>query len=218
MEGLSVNQVQEAIRLEFEKRCLSLLNLAYIESVFQEKISTDWEEEAISAVLIDLMNKSEESQNWNIDIAPEHRIYKDEHLTGLESPKKAPRIDFRFCSFESNRKLVYFMEAKNLAEENWRKPDNTTDTIALNLQNRYIETGLKKFISGEYPMGCLIGYVMQGEPDHIIFSINGLIVTQGLDCIIQRIDNIYFDFFYYESEFLDGGRKIIIKQILLRYS
>jgi len=218
MEGLSVNHVQEAFRLEFEKRCLSLLNRAYIESTFEGKIFMDWEEETISAVLIDLMGKSEEAQNWNIDIVPEYRIYTNEHLTGLESPKKASRIDFRFCTFKSSHRLEYFMEAKNLAEKNWRKPGNTKDTIALKLQKRYIETGLKKFMSAEYPMGCLVGYVMQGEPDHIIANINKLIVAQGLDCFIERIDNLYFEFFYYESKFGQENRKGVIKQILLCYS
>ncbi|MDR0733312.1 MAG: hypothetical protein LBF08_04535 [Dysgonamonadaceae bacterium] len=164
---------------EFEWRCMSLLIESCVCAKFNYNINIDCEEEYISAVLLDYIDKCPQAAEWQIDIAPEYRIYKDEILKRKKSAKSAPRIDFRFSRWTESAKLSYFVEAKNLIEtdtpkeEKKGKKGNTITISADNLHKRYIRTGIDNYLSEKYPAnGCLVGYILQGKTENIINRLN----------------------------------------------
>jgi hypothetical protein len=153
---------------EFEWRCMSLLAEAYFSVKSDYCIDIDSEEEYISAVLFDYIDKCSQATEWHIDIVPEYRIYKNEILKRKKSAKTAPRIDLRFCGWTNDTKLIYFVEAKNLIETGYCKT-----VLASSLHKRYIETGIDSYLSGKYPAnGCLVGYILQGKIENIKNCIN----------------------------------------------
>ena len=89
-------------------------------------------------------------------------------------PKKAPRIDIRMANWSSSHKLLYYLEAKNLCQNDWQKTKSTT-VKASYYRARYIDTGIDNFATERYPEGCLVGYVLEGEVELIIEGINNLL-------------------------------------------
>jgi hypothetical protein len=179
-----MNKLNDAIigtfNCEFEYRCMSLLVESYFYVKLQYRIDIGCEEEYISAILFDYIDKCPQASQWNIDIVPEYRLYKNEVLKKKKSAKTAPRIDLRFCGWSYDRKLTYFIEAKNLIETNTakNKKERKSKISAKHLHKRYIETGINNYLSGHYPSnGCLSGYILQGKTENII------------DCINQHLQN-----------------------------
>ncbi len=74
-----------------------------------------------------------------------------------------PRIDFRLTSFISTYEYEYFFEAKRLKEK------------SSDLKRAYINEGMDRYISGKYPIGCMLGYLLEGEIDETIKGINSLL-------------------------------------------
>ena len=162
-----------AINNGFEYRCMSLLLESYSDVKLKDIVNIDCEEEYISAVLFDYIDKCPQSFEWNIDITPEYRFYEDEVLKRKKSAKTATRIDLRFCGWADDRKLTYFIEAKILIETDTAKKERKSKISAKYLHKRYIATGIDSYLSSHYPSnGCLIGYILQGETENIIGSIN----------------------------------------------
>jgi hypothetical protein len=175
---------------------MSLLVDAYVFSNSQSLINIDCEEEYISAVLFDFIEKSRQAIEWNIDITPEFRLYKIEMLKKKRAPKSAPRIDLRFAGWRSSTKLIYFAEAKNLIEKDAVKTGRKTNISATALLKRYIKTGIDNYLSGKYPLpGCLIGYIIQGTTDNIVTCLNKhlseseILIKQSFG--LQNFDDCY---------------------------
>jgi hypothetical protein len=158
---------------EFEWQCISLLFDAYLFVKSNYRIDIDCEEEYISAVLFDYIDKSQQAIKWQIDITTEYRIYKNEVLKKKKTVKTAPRIDLRFCGWKNNTKLTCSVEAKNLIETDTVKKGRKSKISAGYLHKRYIDTGIDNYVSGRYPSnGCLVGYILQGKTENIIGCIN----------------------------------------------
>lgn len=162
-----------AFNYEFEWRCMSLLSEAYTDAKSKYKITIDYEEENISAILFDYIDNCSQAEKWDIHISDEFRIYNDSILQGKKSAKSVPRTDLRFGMWSNGAKLTYFVEAKNLIETNCSKKGRKSKIFAQYLHKRYIATGIDNYLSGHYPSnGCLIGYILQGETENIIGCIN----------------------------------------------
>ena len=56
-----------------------------------------------------------------IHLERESYIDIDETYDGLQDADKSPRIDIKYSVWNSNIEIEYYMEAKNLAENNWIK-------------------------------------------------------------------------------------------------
>jgi len=162
------------IRKGFEYRCIFNLIDGYTLMKEAGEYEPAWEEESLTANLIKFMKHSPYSQRWKLDIIPEHPVYADEVYAGVVKPKAAPVIDVRIMNWSTAEKLEYFIEAKNLAANDWTKPDGAT-VSASSLRTRYIDTGIDNFIEERYPWGCLAGYVLEGRVDHIVEGINKLL-------------------------------------------
>lgn len=175
MIGVLDTEIVNGFQYAFEQNCLSLFADAYVHINRTLKITTDWEEENISANFFDYIDKSKVAIGLNINISDEYRLYYRKILSGKISAKSAARIDFRLTTnwTQGTKRLEYFVEAKNLIESDCFKKGRTTKLNAKKSQKRYIETGINHFISKKYPQnGCLVGYVLQGDPDKIVQKIN----------------------------------------------
>lgn len=192
--------IVNSFRQEFEWRCLSLLVDAYTFLNSNNSINIDCEEEYISALLFDYVDNCQQAINWQIDITPEYRLYKDNVLRKVKLAKEAPRIDFRFCGWTTNSKLTYFVEAKNLIEIDSCKSKRKSKISANNLHIRYIETGIDNYLSGKYPSnGCLIGYILQGKTKNIVSLLNICLCNSNRDSEVlqlQTLDLINFNSYY----------------------
>ncbi|MBF0577166.1 hypothetical protein [Dysgonomonas sp. GY617] len=163
-----------------ERRCLTLLSEGYCVTKSKGNISIDWEEEDISKELLLSLNTNRKRLEWQIDIIPEYRIYKNNGIAA----KCASRIDFRFSDWTRNQ-WEYFAEAKNLIEVDSFKVGRETKVSAIKLHKRYIETGIDNYVSDKYPSnGCLIGYILQGKIDNIISCLNDCL------CNANRVSEI----------------------------
>ncbi|ATR92357.1 hypothetical protein [Porphyromonas gingivalis] len=151
-----------------ERRCLTLLCDGYCVVKSKGSISIDKEEEDISKELLLSINANIKRMEWQIDIIPEYRLYKNDGIAA----KSAARIDFRFSGWSTNQ-WEYFAEAKNLIEIDSFKAGRKTKISANKLHRRYIETGIDNYLSSKYPQnGCLIGYILQGKTENIVSMLN----------------------------------------------
>jgi hypothetical protein len=174
----SLGRLSEDIRLRlrnsFVKRCLRIAIDGYNFMREAQEYSLDWEEESLTANLISHMKRSPEVERGKIDIIPESHLYSEDIELGKVLPKEASRIDIMMSSWTTPEKLVYYIEAKNLCQKDWQKP-NGSKVNASKYRVRYVDTGIENFIIERYPEGCLAGYVLQGEIEPIVKSINRLL-------------------------------------------
>jgi len=211
--------ISESFEESFVYNCLVLIGKAYKFIKENAGISMDWEEENISATIFDYIDKSENAITWNINISDEHRLYYSAILTGKKPAKTAARIDFRLTTnwIEQKKRLEYFVEAKNLIESDSHKTGRKTRINACKLHVRYVETGIDNFVSGKYPQkGCLVGYVLQGEPTVIVEKINDCLHNKNRTTErLQVMDSTIQDLEYcYQST---HGNGIIIEHFLLKF-
>lgn len=158
-----------------ERRCLTLLSEGYYATKSNGNISIDWEEEDISKELLLSLSANKKRQEWQIDIIPEYRVYKNDGIAA----KSASRIDFRFSGWTINQ-WEYFAEAKNLIEDDSSKIGRKTKISATALHKRYVETGIDGYVLEKYPSnGCLIGYILQGTTQTIVSFINNYLCISG---------------------------------------
>ena len=200
-----ISQFQES----FETNCLSLFGEAYTHINNTLNITVDWEEENISANFFDYIDKSERAIGLNINISDEHRLYYQNILSGQTTAKSASRIDFRLTTnwTQAKRRCEFFIEAKNLIENDCIKKGRKTKLNAKKNHERYINTGIDSFISNKYPRnGCLIGYILHGIPENIVSKINSILDSsnRNLENLKQQscqIENLtYFFISSHESQ------------------
>ena len=120
----------------------------------------------------------------------------------------------RFAKWNSDNHFEYFVEFKNLSENNWIK-DSGVKVRSTTLIKRYVTTGIKHFHSGYYPsIGCLCGYITEGKPEDIVDKLNSVLVTMLFNPLekINPINNhnyiyqIRFDKFSLKNIFFEFNR------------
>lgn len=174
-------------KLGFQNKCLFVLVEGYNLMKANGNYQSDWEEEDLTEQLIYYMEESPYSSKWELDIIPEYRLYSKKSSLKNKTAKKTPRIDIRFSKWQNQKKFEYFIEAKNLCETDCTKNDGATVKSSYQL-NRYVNKGIKHFISGYYPInGCLCGYILQGNTKNIIQKINEILDKKSLNNLI--LDN-----------------------------
>lgn len=158
----------------FEDICISLLLESYNKT---KKIGDirELDENDITVRLIGLMKVNQSRFDLQISIDRESHYDEEETYRGFKSADESVRIDIKYTTWSFRTEYEYFMEAKNLSENDWRKASTNSLVSAYQQRKRYIETGIQNLITGNYPEGCLIGYVVQGNPDKIIIKINKLL-------------------------------------------
>lgn len=125
------------------------------------------------------IDENEKAIAWNINVSDECRLYHKAILNNKESAKSASRIDLKLSTnwIDATKRVCYFVEAKNLIENNCTKQGRKSKLSAKKIQERYISTGIDHFISGEYPSnGCMLGYIIEGTPTRIVENINEILL------------------------------------------
>lgn len=147
----------------FEQNCCQLIIEAYQVSLTEKVIQVDWNENDIS---FELFEKMEENPNriskYKIHLSPEFRIpKKGSRVKGFSD--KLPRIDLKMSHIAANKEFKCFFEAKRLKE------------TSSSLKRAYINEGMDRYISEKYPIGCMLGYLLEGDLGNTIKGINSLL-------------------------------------------
>lgn len=166
---------------QFENDCIALLIDAYNSLKKSGRNIVEESENNITAQLVGYMKENPKRLNLQIYLARESYYDSQEIYNGLSDADNAPRIDIKYCAWNSNNEIEFYMEAKNLAETNWTKKTSGVTVDANSLRKRYIETGIENFTSGRYPGGCLLGYVLEGKIIKIIELLNQILKKNKRD-------------------------------------
>ena len=167
------------VKYNFELNCVDLLKWACTTLKSNKAIDINWGEENISANLYQYISDSQQATKCNIFVESEHSFYTDDILNNRKSPKSGSRIDLVFQHNWNGYKFIFYVEAKKLVAYDFRKQGNSSITKADSVQQRYIDTGIDHFLSGHYPMGCLLGYVINGTTTDVVDGINRLLIKDS---------------------------------------
>lgn len=211
----------------FVNKCHKLLINGYYQILSDGMCLTELEEEDISARLIGCMEKLPEANISKIDIVPEARYYTEEIKNGKFHAKQASKPDIRLCCWKkargwsSPKKILYYIEAKNISEKDWIKSDGSS-VSAYHYRRRYIDTGIDNYISGHYPEGCIVGYIVNGVPDNIVSGINNLLCRENSDRVTEVIRDKHtfeaYPYCYISYHKNSLKKDIAIKHFLLVFS
>lgn len=185
--------VYEKFRNAFEQKCYQLIVDAYQTSLIEKKYKLDWIENDFSELLNHYIGKNPFSIKYKIFCKTENKIFKDKDELEKGYADKLSRIDFVYSIFTKGERFEYFMEAKNLKQN---------DSA---LKRRYIDTGINNFISKKYENGSLIGYLLDGKTNETIISINSLLEKdrRNTETLIFKPNNLIKN--YCESNHSDIG-------------
>jgi hypothetical protein len=185
-------------RNAFEQKCFRLIIEAYQTSLTEKVIQLNWNENDISYELYEKMEGNSARIKYKIHIVPEFRLPKDViKVKGFAD--KLPRIDLRMSHFALDDELKYLFEAKRLKEK------------GAQLKRAYINKGMDRFISAKYPIGCMLGYLLEGKPNETIKGINKLLEKNMRSPeILHPQSNKLFQYYYESNHSLIGTMKHLI--------
>ena len=179
--------------------CVGLLDAAYAEVIGAHIVKSDWEENAISELLKNRMNANPATLQMHITAIVEQRLLPEVLYQALPSVERAPRIDIMIGGFEwgpNGKRITYYMEAKNLYSQDFKKAKNTTITSSMAYAKRYISTGIDHILSGYYPEDALLlGYVLVGTVSKAVEKVNEQLVLESRRSELVSL-KIYPDFFH----------------------
>ena len=171
---MSMINLANKFKNRFEDICHQLLIEGYLTIRANRSCSNSWNEENISAHFIANMENLPKAIKHKIDIRREVPVDTYAIINQGLNAKTASRIDIYFVKTTWSRpkqQQGYAVEAKNISENNWRK--NTNKGVNASTQKtEYITKGIGEFLAGNYPQGCMIAYVVQGNIPNIIAGIN----------------------------------------------
>lgn len=171
-----------------ENKCIRLLVEAYNQSMTDKLIQLNWEENDITNQLVEYIeNNSLKTKNPFIIINFEHNLPNVFAKKTKGFAAKNLRIDLCFATFKSEKEYKVFFEAKNLKEK---------DSA---LKRRYIDTGIDNFVTGKYPSGFLIGYLLEGSVSPTINGINDLLKKDNREKELLYPKKHKIVEYYYES-------------------
>lgn len=179
MNGHLRQDIISKFKKQFEEDCIKLLLESYHALITSTMSLDEVSENAITARLVGYMKINSKRQELQISVDRESYLDGDEIYEGLLDPNKSLRIDIKFTTWNSKVEHFYHIEAKNLAESNFIKPSTNTLVNAESLRKRYVEVGMGNFISGKYPKGCLVAYVIQGAPGSIVAKLNVILKSEN---------------------------------------
>lgn len=159
-------------KMQFRINCYKLLVEGFFIIKKDKKYDLDWEEENFSAHLAKAIELLPSRKINGIDVSCENRNYTDEHINQGKPAKTAKRMDFFFHTWsDNNDEYVFTAEAKNISEKNWNKTKGG-EVRAYDQREGYITKGIIEFVQGNYPPGCMVAYVLNGNIAPIVTDIN----------------------------------------------
>ncbi|WP_322545109.1 hypothetical protein [Elizabethkingia miricola] len=186
-------KLSQFYRKAFEEDCIELIINAYNLAFTEKKFQTDWLENDFSELLGYYVNESQLSLEKGITCKTEKKLLSGtkNQLKGFAD--KLPRIDFVYFKIWKKQRFQCYMEAKRLKEKDSK------------LKRAYIDEGMERYISEKYPLGCMLGYLIEGEIGKTVIGINSLLTkdkrsTETLNPISHKLSKSY-----YESSHSDIG-------------
>lgn len=158
-----MNNYRQAYIKAFEVDCVELIVYAYNLAVTEKKYQINWLENDFSELLGYYINESQLSIDKGITCKTEEKLMSDAENQVKGFADKLSRIDFVYFKIWKKQRFHCYMEAKRLKEKD------------SNLKRAYIDEGMERFISKKYPMGCMVGYLLQGKTDETIKGVNSLL-------------------------------------------
>lgn len=168
------SRTRASIIAGFIYQCVEAIQLGYDRMITEKHYQVDWEEDNLTICLVKTINKTRFLARFHISINYQTPIYNEAMAYEGTNSLRAPKVDFKFSTFSRREEYEYFAEAKNLSESDWQKASGST-VDASHYRARYIDTGIENYLSGRYPEGCLVGYIVNGAEANIVAGINRLI-------------------------------------------
>ena len=160
----------------FKIVCLGLLEAAYTKVLASGVVTREWDENAISEVLVGRINDDSSAIAKHITAITEKRLLPKGLANALASVDGAYRIDINIGGFgwsKEEYRTTYFMEAKNLYCNGFIKKGNKSKTSPDKYAQRYINTGIDNLLNGHYPLNTLLlGYVLEGTVHEAVKLVN----------------------------------------------
>ncbi len=150
-------------RIAFEEDCIELIVNAYNVAITEKKYQTNWHENDFSELLGHYVNESPLSLEKGITCMTENKLLAKTDNQEKGFANKLSRIDFVYFKIWNKQRFYCYMEAKRLKEK---------DSA---LKGAYINEGMDRFISEKYPLGCMLGYLLEGKTDETVIGINSLL-------------------------------------------
>ncbi|MBK8923447.1 MAG: hypothetical protein IPM81_18435 [Saprospirales bacterium] len=211
------NTFVQGVKFNFVMLCLEALQRGYDKMVSDRKYDVNWKEDKITAHLVEKIKQTGFLRSNQISVNHQVPIYDAGVTEGEDDPLGAPRVDFKFTQWKQEE-MDFYAEAKNLSHDDWEKTDGSK-VSASKYRGRYIDTGIENLVSGRYPEGCLVGYIVQGNETQVISAINRLIQTRNLlprIGLIQKDEAASFAICYFSSHTLDD-RQFIIRHLFMQF-
>lgn len=161
-------KITEKFKNSFEGLCHKLLVQGYQVIRTNGSCDKNWSEENISAHFADRMQKLPLAIKEQVNVQWEVRIYTSAIINQGKVAKSASRVDIYFYKnpwANPDHGKGYCIEAKNISQIN--RTNNASKQ-----KTEYITKGIDEFIQGNYPQGCMIAYVIQGNTSNIIGDLN----------------------------------------------
>lgn len=149
------------------------------------------------------VNESHLSLAKRITCKIENKLFskKDNQVKGFAD--KSPRIDFVYFKVWKMERFHCYMEAKRLKEKD------------SGLNRAYINDGMDSYISEKYPIGCMLGYLLEDKTNQTIKGINSLLEKEkrNTETLIYKSNKLIKA--YYESSHSDMG---ILKHLIFDFT
>lgn len=158
-----MNNYRQAYLKAFEDDCVELIINAYFIAKSEKKYKNNWIENDFSELLSHYMNESQLSLDKGITCKTENKLLTETDNQPKGFADKLPRIDFVYFKSWKKQRFHCYMEAKRLKEKD------------SSLKGAYIKEGMNRFIFEKYPVGCMLGYLLEGKIDETIKGINSLL-------------------------------------------
>jgi hypothetical protein len=222
MNGNLSSKTKNIIRENLRLQCILIFVEAYKLStnISPKEHDNDWDEDQFTAYLFQYMEDQPLTLENHWIISPQTPLYTKEVSVGKIHASKAKRPDIKFAKYHASfqKPFCYYIEAKNISENNWEKSCGSK-VDASKQRARYIDTGIKHFKEGIYPDGCLSGYVVQGDVENSFCKLNSLLEKRecNAEILIKKQLIGEFDACYISTHIVGRDRSFQLKHIFLKF-
>lgn len=186
-----------------EKDCIELIVNAYYTAIIEKKYQIDWNENDFSELLGHYVNENPLSLDKGITCKTENKLLLESENQEKGYADKLPRIDFIYSKIWNKQRFHCYMEAKRLKQRD------------SNLKRAYINEGMERYISKKYPIGCMLGYLLEGKPNETIQGINTLLKKDKRETEVLNHKEEKLLKSYYESNHSEIG---ILKHLIFDFT
>lgn len=188
----------------FEEDCIELLMYAYGVAKSEKKHHVDWYENDFSELLSYYVNDSTLSIKKGITCFTEKKLFSNEKTLEKGYADRLSRVDFVYTKiWRVEERFKLYMEAKRLKENDSK------------LKKAYIIDGMGRFITGRYPFGIMLGYLLKGQTPATVKGINALIVKDKRNSEILHLKHHDIVNPFYESNHSENR---ILRHIILDFT